>query len=160
MTNLYQWAARWGIPPAALAELQRECLGLEGTPGDDPHVGKTESFSQSQIVLEAARKGVRLWRNNVGVLRDESGRPVRYGLANQSKQMNEIIKSGDLIGIRPVLVTPAHVGHVIGQFVSREAKAPGWHYSGRDREVAQLNWANLICSMGGDAAFATGEGSL
>lgn len=158
--KLYAWAARWGIPPQAIAELC-DVYGLDGTPGDASFAGKkSEAFAQSQIVLEGARKGVRLWRNNVGVLEDRTGRPVRYGLANQSKQENEVIKSGDLIGIRPVAITPAHVGQVIGQFVSREAKEPGWKYSETPRELAQLRWAEMINSLGGDACFATGEGTL
>lgn len=158
--NLYIWAARWGVPVEAIAELQNS-YGMNGTLGDAQYAGlKSEAFADSQIVLEGARKGVRLWRNNVGVLKDETGRPVRYGLANESKQMNEIIKSSDRIGIRPIKITPAYLGLVIGQFVGREVKPPGWRYTGRDREPAQLKWAELICSLGGDAAFATGEGSL
>lgn len=155
--NLYAWAARWGVPIQAIAELQ-DGLGMNGSPA--AVVGKSEAFAQSQVVLEGARKGVRLWRNNVGVLEDATGRPVRYGLANESKQVNEQIKSSDLIGIRPIRITPAHVGLVLGQFVGREIKEPGWKYTGRGREEAQLRWAELICSLGGDAAFATGEGSL
>lgn len=157
--NLYSWAFRWGVPAQAIADL-RVTLGLEGTLGEAQHVGKSEAFAQSQVVLEAAHKGVRLWRNNVGVLLDKTGRPVRYGLANQSKEMNKLLKSSDLIGIRPVSITQAHVGLVLGQFVGREMKEPGWHYSGTEREEAQLRWAELICSLGGDAAFATGTGSL
>lgn len=158
--KLYAWAARWGIPLAAIQELQA-VYGLDGTPGDEPYRGKkSESFAQSQVVLEGARKGVRLWRNNVGVLEDKTGRPVRYGLANQSKEQNAVIKSGDLIGIRPVLIVPEMVGVTIGQFVSREIKEPGWRYAETEREAAQLRWAEMVCALGGDAAFATGEGSL
>lgn len=155
--RLYEWAARWGIPLAAIAEL-KDVYALDGTPDD--RVGKSEAYAQSQVVLEGARKGVRLWRNNVGVLEDRNGRPVRYGLANRDKAENELIKSGDLIGIRPVLITPDLVGATLGQFVSREIKEPGWTYAETEREVAQLRWAELICALGGDAAFATGEGSL
>lgn len=74
--------------------------------------------------------------------------------------MNKVIKSADLIGIRPVLITPGHVGLVIGQFVSREIKPTGWKYTGKAREEAQLRWAELVAACGGDAAFATGEGTL
>lgn len=155
--QLYQWAARWGVPLAALQELQGQ-LGLNGTPGDVR--GKSEAYAQSQVVLEAAQKSIRLWRNNVGALQDETGRVIRFGLANDSKVINETIKSGDLIGIRPVVVTPQMVGYTFGQFVSREIKEPGWRYTGRGREVAQLQWATLVCSLGGDAAFATGPGTL
>jgi hypothetical protein len=71
--------------------------------------------------------------------------------------MNRSLKSADLIGIQPVLITPAHVGCVIGQFVSREVKRPGWRYRGSDREQAQKAWADLVNSLGGNAAFTTGE---
>lgn len=152
------WAARWRIPPAAMADLQTNLLGLDGTPG--AVTGKSEAAVQSQVRLEASRKGGRLWRNNVGAGYAEDGSFMRWGLANDSAQVNKVIKSADLIGLRPVTVTPAHVGLVIGQFVSREVKAAGWAYRGTDREVAQLNWATLIGTLGGDASFATGEGTL
>lgn len=112
------------------------------------------------VRLEAPRYGVWLGRNNVGALLDKRGVPVRYGLANESKQMNEVMKSGDLIGIRAVLIQPWHVGTTIGQFVSRECKRPGWTYRGDAHETAQANWAALVTKYGGDAKFATGEGSF
>jgi hypothetical protein len=157
--TLEQWAIKNHVSFDALHEL-REMLGLNGADVPDDAVGKSEAYAQSVVRLEAAKRGIRLWRNNVGVLNDDTGRPVRYGLANDSKEVNRIIKSADLIGIRPVLITQAHVGSRIGQFVSREVKKPGWRYTGADREAAQLAWAQLILSLGGDAGFATGEGSL
>lgn len=152
------WAAKWRVPPAAIAELQASVLGLDGTPG--AVAGKSEAAVQSQVRLEASRKGGRLWRNNVGAGYAEDGSFMRWGLANDSAQVNKVIKSADLIGLRPVLIKQQHVGLVLGQFVSREVKAAGWRYSGTDREVAQLNWATLVNTLGGDAAFATGEGTL
>jgi len=161
MTDLHAWAQKWAIPFECLRDLQ-QTLGTYTPPlaPDAPGAGKTEAWSQSVVRLEASRKGIHLWRNNVGVLEDRTGRPVRYGLANDSKSLNEAIKSGDLIGIRPLVITPQHVGHTLGQFVSREMKAPGWQYAGTDREQAQLRWANLVNSLGGNACFATGEGTL
>lgn len=126
----------------------------------------SEAYVQSLVRLEAPGKGVRLWRNNVGVLLDANGRPVRYGLANDSRALNEQLKSGDLIGWRRRLITPADVGYVIAQFVSRECKPVGWRpappgESGRFRhEEAQRRWAELINADGGDACFVTGEGTL
>lgn len=157
---VYQWAARHGVSLQALHELQG-LFGLHGGHFLPPTVkGTSEAAVQSAVRLEAARKGIRLFRNNVGALVDSRGVPVRYGLANESKQVNDVCKSADLIGWRPVLIGPEHVGQVIGQFVSRECKKPGWHYTGDAHEEAQLAWAQLVTAGGGDAAFCAGEGTL
>lgn len=160
--NLHDWATRWGVSLEAFRDLQT-VLGTytPPVPQDAPEFGKSEAFVQSVVRLEASRKGVKLWRNNVGALiPKDSKRPVRFGLANDSAEMNDVIKSGDLIGIRSVVILPQHVGMRFGQFVSREVKAVGWQYTGADREPAQLAWANVINAAGGDAAFCTGEGTL
>lgn len=120
-----------------------------------------EASVQAAIRLEAARKGVLLWRNNVGALKREDGDGyVRFGLANDSVALNKQFKSGDLIGIRPVVIHPQHVGLTIGQFVSVEVKRPGWKFSGNDREAAQQRWIDLVLGAGGFAYFATQEGKL
>ena len=156
---LDQWAADWRVPPEALADLRRR-LNCEPLPPPPDARGHSEGWAQSVVRIEAAAKGMRLWRNNVGALLDQRGVPVRYGLANDSKALNEKLKSADLVGIKPILVTPAHVGATIGQFICRELKAPGWTYRGDPHERAQLAWAKLVVSLGGDAGFATGRGSL
>lgn len=153
-----EWAQRWGIPPQAVADLQNTLTKQSPDPAPEP--GESEAAVQTRVRLEASRTGARLWRNNVGAGYMQDGSFVRFGLANESTQMNAHIKSHDLIGIRPVLVQPSHVGHTIGQFVSREIKAANWRYRGTDREKAQLRWAELIASLGGDACFANGEGTL
>ena len=122
--------------------------------------GDSETLVQSRVRLEASRKGLKLWRNNVGAIKDERGIPVRFGLANDTKKLNEKIKSGDLIGWRPVLITPAHVGSTLAQFVSRECKKPAWTYTGTAHEVAQLRWIQAVIADGGDAKFCNAEGSL
>lgn len=157
--TLDQWARDWAIPPAALADL-RQRMGARASPAGLA-AGPSESGVQAQVRLEASRLGWPLWRNNVGALIDHStGRPVRFGLANDSAAVNANIKSADLIGIRPVVITRSHIGSTLGQFVSREVKRSGWRYSGTPREQAQLRWAELVISLGGDAAICTGEGSL
>lgn len=157
--SLLQWALRWGVPFEGINELR--AMWNETSAEPMPAGGGTsEAAVQAVVRIEAARKGLKLWRNNVGVLNDITGRPVRYGLANDTPALNKVIKSGDLIGIRPVRVTPAHVGHTIGQFVSRECKSVGWKYSGDAHETAQLKWTQLIIANGGDAGFTTGEGTL
>ncbi len=157
--NLARWAEKWGVPHEALAELHED-MGLLGSPGTAPMNDKSEAYVQSLVRLEAAQKGVRLFRNNTGVLEDRNGRPVRFGLCNDSSELNKVIKSSDLIGFRPVRITAAMVGTLIAQIVARECKKPDWHYVGSDREQAQVRFLNLIASAGGDAAFVTGAGSL
>ncbi len=113
-----------------------------------------ESSVQAAIRLLASQRGWRLFRNNVGVLIDTTGRPVRFGLANDSKQMNRQYASADLIGIRPVLILPEHVGHTLGVFTSIEVKHPDWKPSQSDeRYVAQCRWRDLVLSLGGYAVI-------
>ncbi len=162
MTALDDWAVRHTVTPDALADLRRVLVG-EGVDAPLPPatVASSEAYVQSAVRLEAAQLGVHLFRNNVGVAEHpETGRPVRYGLANDSAQMNARLKSSDLIGIRPVVVTVAHVGQTIGQFVARECKATGWQGPRGDREEAQARFLALITAAGGDAAFADREGTL
>lgn len=117
----------------------------------------SEAYAQSLVRLAAAREpGVTLWRNNVGVLTDERGRPVRYGLANDSAALNARIKSADLIGWRSTVITPAHVGQTLAVFASLEVKRPGWRYTGTEREVAQAAWRDMVRAAGGLADFTTG----
>lgn len=155
---LYNWAKRHNIPLHAIRELEI-ALGVIDNPGI-PATGLSEAAVQQNLRLEGARSGVRLFRNNVGGTYDDEGNFIRYGLANDSEKMNKTIKSGDLIGIRPIIITEHMVGSTIGQFVSREAKKGGWRFSNTEREQAQLNWINLIISLGGDACFASGPGTL
>ena len=157
MKPLHDWAMRHHVGLDALRELDMILTGAYAAPRA---IEGSESAISAQVRLEASSKGVLLFRNNVGVLPDANGRPVRYGLANESAEQNKAIKSADLIGIRPVLIEPRHVGHTIGQFVSREVKKGGWVYTGKGREAAQMAWVRAIVARGGDASFCSGEGTL
>ena len=155
---LAEWAKDWGIAPQALADLNRR-MHSAYAPSAPAAQALSEAAVQTNIRLDAAKKGILLWRNNVGVLRDMRDVPVRYGLANESKQQNQKIKSSDLIGIRPIHIQPHHVGMVIGQFVSIETKKENWKWRGNDHETAQLRWNEIINSQGGLGIFAnTHEG--
>jgi len=156
--TLHEWANDWHIPPAALDDLTRRLTSCDPQPAAPDNA--SEAWSASVMRLEAPAYGVWLTRNNVGALLDKRGVPVRYGLANESPAQNKVLKSGDYIGFRRVLITPAHVGTTIAQFVSRETKRPGWTWKGDEHERAQLNWALLVEKYGGDAKFATGTGSF
>lgn len=120
----------------------------------------SEQDVQAALRLAASKRGDVLWRNNSGVLRDERGVPVRFGLCNDSKAVNDIVKSSDLIGIKRVLVTPDMVGTVVGVFWAVECKREGWRYTGTPREIAQLRFIEIVREAGGDAAFATCVGEL
>lgn len=157
--TLTQWAIKHGVSHVALAEL----TAMFTEPNTDPAVntsGLSEAAVVNNVTVEASRAGARLWRNNVGACKDERGRLIRYGLCNVSKQMNDQLKSSDLVGIKPVLITPDHIGSTIGQFVARECKEGNWKFKGTKHEVAQLRFMELVVGLGGDACFVTCEGSF
>ncbi len=79
----------------------------------------------SEVRLRAAELGYHLFRNNVGQLLDKEGRPVRFGLANDSKALNKALKSGDLIGWETITITPDMVGQRVARFLSVEVNAGG-----------------------------------
>ena len=159
MTDLNTWATRWQIHPAAMADLHAMLGALDqATPTAD---GSSEAAVQARVRVAASAAGMRLWRNNVGAFHDDArGIHVRFGLANDSKQVNDVIKSADLIGIRPRTISQDDVGRRIGQFVSLECKNADWRYTGTDRERAQEAWAALITSLGGIARFVRSAGEI
>lgn len=115
----------------------------------------SESNMQAQVRLAAAEDGVFLMRNNSGQLPDRHGNPVRFGLGNDSAKVNAQLKSADLIGIRPVLIGPEHVGRLLGQFIAVEVKPPTFRGPAGDvRAEAQDAWNALVRSWGGRANFA------
>lgn len=114
-----------------------------------------ESTVQNQIRDMGARLGDHLWRNNCGVLPDATGRPVRYGLCNDSPALNKVVKSSDLIGPTRITITPEMVGQVVAVFTAIEVKEEGWTFNPRNpREVAQKAFIDLVLQAGGFAGFA------
>tara|TARA_R100000951_G_scaffold104995_1_gene98497 strand:- start:3220 stop:3696 length:477 start_codon:yes stop_codon:yes gene_type:complete len=158
VTTIELWAHQWGVPQVALDDLRQRMI-KDSMPGSIA-TGTPESEVSKAVRLEAAQLGHVLWRNNVGAAQNEAGQWFRYGLANDSKQMNRITKSHDLIGIRRVLITPEMVGRTMAQFMSRETKRADWKYAGTKRELAQAHFGELVSSMGGDAGFASGLGTI
>ena len=104
-----------------------------------------EQELQQRIRLELGKGPVRLWRNNVGALRDERGRLVTYGLCKGSS---------DLIGLRQVVIGPEHLGQTLAVFTAIEVKAPG----GRLREE-QRSFLSVVERFGGygGVAMSTAE---
>jgi hypothetical protein len=157
LLTLEAWAAKWGVPAAALVDLAHSVIY---TPEADEPSSASEARVQSEVRLEAPHHGVYLFRNNVGAGKLASGNFVRFGLGNDTAKLNEALKSGDLIGIRKRQIVQADVGRYIGQFYSREIKRRDWRYSGTMEENAQLRWATLVNAQGGDAKIVTGKGSF
>lgn len=159
--SVIAWAAKWGVPPAAIQDLSQSLVAASASERAERE-GGSEAWVQSRVLLDAGyRDDILLFRNNVGVLQDINGRPVRYGLANDSARVNQSIKSGDLLGVWRRIIRPQDVGQAIGQFVSIETKRVGWSPRPNDKhEAAQSAWAALINNYGGLARFYAGQGNI
>lgn len=155
--NLYTWARKWGVSNDAVADLRLQ-MGIDPSQPmiTDMVVPTSEAMVQSNARLKAAKSGDLLWRNNVGAMQDADGRVVRFGLANESKQVNAKVKSADLIGLTQRIIQPSDVGLIFGIFTAEETKAPGWVYKGTEREAAQKKFLELVISRGGIARFSNG----
>ena len=100
----------------------------------------TEQQTQQAIRLALSKGPTRLWRNNTGMLRDQQGRPVRFGLCEGS---------ADLIGYTTVEVTPDMVGQRLAVFTAVEVKAE------RGRPTPQQQaFLSHIQAAGGRAGIA------
>lgn len=124
----------------------------------------SESNVTSRGRLRAVAKRWRLWRNQRGAGKLDSGNYIRFGLANDSKAIGDKLKSGDYIGWRPVVITADMVGKVIAQFVSVEFKAEDWTPPPADTKdlhaAAQYRWADLVNREGGYAVFVNNPDNL
>lgn len=100
----------------------------------------SEQRIQQEIRLALGRGDVRLWRNNVGSLRDQSGRMVRFGLAPGS---------ADLIGCRRMVIGDHHVGQEVAVFCAIEVKAAGGRAS-----PEQLAFIDVVRQLGGLSGVA------
>ena len=117
-----------------------------------------EGYASEEVRKRASDWKARLYRNNSGCLKDDRGRPVRFGLGNESPKINKIYKTGDYVGWFPVTITPEMVGKTIAVFANIEVKAVGFavklDYNPNSREYAQNNFNNLVVAHNGIAGFA------
>jgi hypothetical protein len=161
MISLYTWARKWGIPVEAVHDLRVQ-MGID--PSQPAPIrgapASTEAEVGKRTRLSVAENGGLLWRNNVGAMQDANGNFIRFGLANESKAINEKVKSSDYVGIIPITVLPEHMGMQIGQFVAIETKEPGWTFSGTKREIAQRKFLELVVAKGGRGSFYNGVDEL
>ena len=121
-----------------------------------------EQRATVEVRETASSTGLRLFRNNNGACKDETGRVIRFGLGNESKRINDEIKFGDYIGVTPIIITPEMVGKVVGVFTNIEVKPKGTldatlrkAKKPKTREAAQLKAIELVRSFGGFAGFCT-----
>lgn len=120
----------------------------------------SEADVKRKIRIKASQDGNILWNNNSGAYLDSRGVLVRYGIMNDSKRGNKIIKSSDLVGIYRILITEEHVGTWMGQPWHLEVKREGWEYTGTPHEVAQRRGHEIVRKYGGRAGFTTGGVTL
>ncbi len=155
--DINDWARDWNIPLAAMMDFRARCNMLPGPPvADDAKVTTETGVMKDVRITEWRERGAMLWRNNVGAGYSEEGDFLRWGLANDSEAINNVMKSSDLIGVQPELITQHHVGMTLGLFRAVECKKPGWHYTGTPREKAQLTFGTRVMSLGGLFEFSTG----
>ncbi len=117
---------------------------------------KDESTVQQEIQIEARYYDCHLMRNNQGSFKDDTGRVVRFGLGNISKQHNDKIKSSDLVGFTKVVITQEMVGKTLAVFTAVECKKEDWDIQKKfdARETAQEVFIKWINNNGGIAFFA------
>lgn len=119
---------------------------------------QSESRVQSLVRLAASKYGHKLLRNNSGAYSDDTGRVIRYGLGNDSKQLNDVYKSPDLIGWTSVTITPEMVGRHVAIVTGAECKGSDFKGKPRNkREEAQENFLADIRKAGGIAGFVASE---
>lgn len=119
----------------------------------------SERAIQNEILLAASTAGWTLFRNNVGVgwageaskLPDGSvlirnPRPLHAGLCTGSS---------DLIGWRPLLIGPEHIGTMVAQFAAVEVKTK----TGRATKD-QANFLRVVEEAGGVSVLARRPGDL
>jgi len=115
-----------------------------------------ESPVSQRAQLALSNLGAIVMRNNVGAAQDVTGRVIRYGLMNESEQVNRQFKSSDIVAVVPLVVQPHHVGRVIGVFGAFETKRSDWHMTPSDKRAqAQLRFMELVRRHGGIADFVT-----
>jgi hypothetical protein len=126
----------------------------------------SEAVVQQQARLLLASMRALPMRNNVGVAVDETGRHIRYGLMNESKQQNEQFKSSDLIAVIPIIITPSMVGRTVGILGAFECKPSNWvmprpsNVAEYKRASAQARFHDIVRGVGGVAGFVTSDADI
>jgi len=94
-----------------------------------------------RLALQLTERGARVFRNNVGFLKDRFGNLVKYGVCNPG--------GSDLIGWKSIVITPDMVGKKAALFVAVEVKA----WDGTSTEE-QEDFQRAVRDAGGIALLA------
>ena len=120
---------------------------------------ETEGGVQRDIQKHASKLGARLFRNETGLFKclhdpwcPACGAPIKTfriktGLMNGA---------ADLVGWKPVVITPDMVGQTVAVFLSVEVKKP----KGKKPEKAQRQWRTIVRENGGIAGVARSREDL
>lgn len=153
--NFFEWAAMEGLSMAQVRSYQTH-LGTY-----DERLKSVDGLSEAAVLarckVRASKLGGRLWRNHKGAAYLSDGTFLRYGLLNDSQRISDEIKSSDLVGGYPLVITAGMVGQTVCQLWLVECKEGGWSYSGDEHEAAQLKFLELGLAMGARATFAQSE---
>jgi hypothetical protein len=117
-----------------------------------PRRSSREDKVSAEIDLALSHGDVRLWRNNVGVLIDRTGRPVAYGLGSKGSKALE--GTSDKIGLRSVTITPEMVGRRVALFVAIEEKDLAKATPAQLRFIAQVQKAGGLAGVAHSVAEA------
>lgn len=106
-----------------------------------------ETDIQNRIILDLAKEGITVFRNNVGTAKKtdpNTGKEywVRFGLCEGSS---------DLIGITPVVITQDMVGKKVGVFTAIEVKVDVNKSYNKHRMETQQRFIDFINKNGGYA---------
>ena len=59
----------------------------------------SEANIQNEIWIALSKAGCLLWRNNTGVLKDKTGRPIKFGLCKGGSDLIGIAPDGRFLGV-------------------------------------------------------------
>ena len=103
----------------------------------------TEKDIERTLILHASQCGSVIFKNNVGMYKDQRGNVIRYGLCKGSS---------DLIGWTPITITPDMVGSKIAVFTAVEVKKNKFGKYRATKE--QKHFISAVKANGGMAGVA------
>ena len=104
-----------------------------------------EAKVQNDIQLAMLGTPAKLLRNNVGGLKDSTGRFVAYGLGSHGGKV--LRGPSDLIGWRTITITPDMVGRQVAVFAAVEVKDRAKATPEQEQFIAQVQAAGGLAGV-------------